>query len=172
MDTKVLLWKLLWDYDPNGLIVLDSTDMKVRLANPAFCKMMRVNYNDILGRKGVDILGDVDDFIKVWRTRLVNRGIEREYPHIPLYVRQVIFPISQENLVAAIFVDLTKEWQQEKELAELKREAITEVTQVVNKQMSVAQEIAGLLGETTAEIKVSLLRLLDMLEKEDAGENE
>jgi len=29
----------------------------------------------------------------------------------------------------------------------------------------VAQEIAGLLGETTAETKVSLLRLLDMLKK-------
>lgn len=171
MDTKVLLWKLLWDYDPNGLIVLDS-DLNVRLVNPAFCKMMRLDRNDILGRKGADILGDVDDFVKVWRTRLVNRGIEREYPHIPLYVRQVIFPIPNENLVAAIFVDLTKEWQRGKELAELKREAITEVTQVVNKQMSVAQEVAGLLGETTAEIKVSLLRLLDMLEKEDGGEKE
>jgi len=171
VEQKVLLWKLLWDYDPNGLIVLD-VDMNVCLVNPAFCKMLRVDYNEVIGRKGVDILGDVDDFIKVWRTRLVNRGIEREYPQIPLYVRQVIFPIPKEKLVAAIFVDLTKEWQQEKELAELKREAITEVTQVVNKQMSVAQEIAGLLGETTAEIKVSLLRLLDMLEKEDGGEKE
>ncbi len=171
MDTKVLLWKLLWDYDPNGLIVLDA-DMNVCLVNPGFCRMMRLDCDEIIGRKGVDILGDVDDFAKVLRTRLVNRGIEREYPQIPLYVRQVIFPISKEKLVAAIFVDFTKEWQQEKELAELKREAITEVTQVVNKQMSVAQEIAGLLGETTAEIKVSLLRLLDMLEKKDGGEDE
>ncbi len=171
METKVLLWKLLWDYDPNGLIVLDE-DMNVLLVNPAFCKMMHVDCNDVLGRKGVDILGDVDDFVKVWRTRLVNHGIEREYPHIPLYVRQVIFPIPNEKLVAAILVDLTKDWHQAKELAQLKREAINEVTQVVNKQMSVAQEIAGLLGETTAEIKVSLLRLLDMLEKEDGGEND
>lgn len=169
MESKVLLWKLLWDYDPNGLIVFD-TDMVVRLVNPAFCKMMRLDSTEIIGRKGVDILGDVDDFVKVWRTRLVNHGIEREYPHIPLYVREVIFPISKENLVAAIFVDLTREWQQEKELAELKREAISEVNQVVHKQMNVAQEIARLLGETTAEIKVSLLRLLEMLEKEDAGE--
>jgi hypothetical protein len=33
--------------------------------------------------------------------------------------------------------------------------------------MRVAQEIAGLLGETTAETKVSLLRLLEMLRRED-----
>jgi uncharacterized Fe-S cluster-containing protein len=38
-----------------------------------------------------------------------------------------------------------------------------EVRQVVDKQMRVAQEIAGLLGETTAETKVSLLHLLEML---------
>ncbi len=169
METKVLLWKMLWDYDPNGLIVLDA-DMKVRLVNPGFCKMMRVDGNEVIGRSGVDILGDVDHFVKVWQTRLVNHGIEREYPHIPLYVREVIFPIANEGLVAAILIDLTKEWQQAKELSNLKHEAISEVTQVVNKQMSVAQEIAGLLGETTAEIKVSLLRLMDMLEKEDGGE--
>ena len=95
-----------------------------------------------------------------------------EYPQIPLYVREVIFPIPNEELVAGILVDLTNEWQQEKEMNKLKRQAIQEVTQVVHKQMSVAQEIAGLLGETTAEIKVSLLRLLDMLEKEDGRESE
>ena len=171
METKVLLWKLLWDYDPNGLIVLDL-DMNVRLVNPAFCRMMRVKSDEVIGRKGVDILGDVEDFAVAWRTRMVNRGIERAYPHIPLYVREVIFPIPSEELTAAILVDLTKEWQQEQELSELRRQAIEEVTQVVNKQMSVAQEIAGLLGETTAEIKVSLLRLLSMLEKEDGRQNE
>jgi PAS domain-containing protein len=171
METKTLVWKLLWDYDPNGLIVLD-VDMNVRLVNPAFCRMMHVNADKVLGCKGVDVLGNIDDFVKAWNSRVVNRGIEREYPHIPLYVREVIFPIPNEKLVAAILVDLTKEWQQEQELNELRRQAIEEVTRVVNKQMSVAQEIAGLLGETTAEIKVSLLRLLDMLEKEDGRESE
>lgn len=171
METKTLLWKLLWDYDPNGLIVLDL-DMNIRLVNPSFCKMMHVDGDKVIGCKGADILGGIDDFVRAWNDRIVNRGIEREYPHIPLYVREVIFPIPSEKLVAAILVDLTKEWQQEKELNELRRQAIEEVTQVVNKQMSVAQEIAGLLGESTAEIKVSLLRLLEMLEKEDGGESE
>lgn len=171
METKSILWKLLWDYDPNGLIVLDL-DMKIRLVNPAFCKMLQVDCSDVIGRRGVEILGDVDDFIQAWRDGIEIRGIEREYPNVSLYARQVIFPIPNEELVAAIFVDLTKEWQQAQEMKKLKRQAIQEVTQVVHKQMSVAQEIAGLLGETTAEIKVSLLRLLDMLEKEDGRDSE
>lgn len=88
----------------------------------------------------MDVFGDVDGFVKAWRDRIVNRGVEREYPHIPLHVREVIFPIPSEQLVAAILVDLTKEWQQEKKMNELKRQAMEEVTEVVNKQMSVAQD--------------------------------
>jgi hypothetical protein len=34
---------------------------------------------------------------------------------------------------------------------------------VIDKQMMVAQEIAGLLGETTAETKVTLTKLRDMI---------
>ena len=78
-----------------------------------------------------------------------------------------LFPIPDENIVAGIFVDLTTEWKHEQELLRLKHEAIQEVRQVVDNQMRVAQEIAGLLGETTAETKVSLLRLLEMLGREN-----
>ena len=40
---------------------------------------------------------------------------------------------------------------------------------VIDKQMMVAQEIAGLLGETTAETKVTLSKLMDsiLFEEED-----
>jgi uncharacterized Fe-S cluster-containing protein len=65
--------------------------------------------------------------------------------------------------VAGIFVNLTREWKQRNELEELRKRTAQEVRNVVDKQMRVAQEIAGLLGETTAETKVSLLRLLDLL---------
>ncbi|MEI6197836.1 MAG: hypothetical protein WCS42_26270, partial [Verrucomicrobiota bacterium] len=87
-------------------------------------------------------------------------------PRYDLYVRTLIFPIPDEKIAAGIFVDLTTEWKQERELNRLKQEAVQEVRQVVDNQMRVAQEIAGLLGETTAETKVSLLRLLEMLGKE------
>ena len=58
------------------------------------------------------------------------------------------------------------EWKQQRELNRLKQEAVQEMRRVVDKQMRVAQEIAGLLGETTAETKVSLLRLVATLGKE------
>jgi len=51
-------------------------------------------------------------------------------------------------------------------MIKIKEETLIKVNQVVDKQMKVAQEIAGLLGETTAETKISLLKLIDMLKQE------
>jgi uncharacterized Fe-S cluster-containing protein len=48
----------------------------------------------------------------------------------------------------------------------LKQETLEKVHQVVDSHMQVAQEIAGLLGETTAETKVSLMKLQQVLDQE------
>jgi len=52
-------------------------------------------------------------------------------------------------------------------LTELKRKSIDVTQTIINKQMMVAQEIASLLGETTAETKVAILELKKVLEEED-----
>jgi PAS domain-containing protein len=42
-------WEPLWDDDPNGLLALDQ-EMCVRVVNPAFCRMFRVNAAESEGR--------------------------------------------------------------------------------------------------------------------------
>lgn len=159
------LWELLWDYDPNALLVVDS-EMRIQVTNPAFCRMFRREYDRLIGQDVRTIFSDVSDFERAWSEDSPVSGSEQHFPELDLYVRKVIFPIPNENLVACIFVDMTQEWKQKEELSALRLEAIAQVNQVVDKQMSVAQQIAGLLGETTAETKVSLMRLLRMLEEE------
>jgi PAS domain-containing protein len=156
------LWKLLWEFDPNGLLVLDDA-MRVILVNPAMCQMLKTDRNLVLRRKAVDLLGDISDFERAYREQQEVLGLETSYPQFDLHVRKVIFPVPNAKVVAGIFVDLTREWKQRNELEELRARTAQEVRIVVDKQMRVAQEIAGLLGETTAETKVSLLRLLDLM---------
>lgn len=161
-----MLWKQLWDHDPNGLIVLDE-QLKIILVNPALCRMLGAGgEGELVGRDAYQVLGDVGEFQQALELRQSMTATEREYPRYSLYVRKLIFPIPDEGIVAAIFVDLTSEWKLERERDRFRTEAIQEVRQVVDKQMRVVQEIAGLLGETTAETKVSLLRLLAMLGEE------
>jgi PAS domain S-box-containing protein len=165
MQTTTALWKQLWDHDPNGLLVLNE-QLTVIIVNPALCRMLRMTAEALLGLPAATVLGEVEEFRQTLLTGQKIVGVEREYPRYDLYVRTLIFPIPAEKITAGIFVDLTTEWKQERELHRLKQEAGQEVRQVVDKQMRVAQEIAGLLGETTAETKVSLLRLLEMLGKD------
>ena len=61
MESTPTLWKLLWDYDPNGLLVLDE-QMNIKLVNQSLCRMLKSDPQALLGRKAVDILGDVRDF--------------------------------------------------------------------------------------------------------------
>lgn len=158
------LWELLWDYDPNGLIVVNR-DMTIKLVNPAFCQMFKVDRQAIIGQPASDILGNIRDFQTVWDTHEVIRK-EKEYDSHNLYVRQVIFTIKEKNIIACILVDITQESQRKKEMLQLKTETVEKVNEVVDNQMKVVQEIAGILGETTAATKVSLLKIIQMVEQE------
>ncbi|MBK4729748.1 PAS domain-containing protein [Oxynema sp. CENA135] len=160
------LWEILWQYDPNALVVVD-TEFKIAVVNPAFCKMFAVETPEAIGREAIEILGDIQDFKTVWKTQDVIRGKEREYSDRGLYVKQVIFPIQDRELIACIMVDITEELQRKKEMIRFKTETVAKVNEVVDNQMKVAQEIAGLLGETTAETKVSLLKIIKMIEQEN-----
>lgn len=159
LQSTATLWKLLWDYDPNGLIVLDEAS-RIILVNPAMSEMLKTEPAALVGRNAADLLGDVSDFERAYAEQREITGQETTYERFDLHVRKVIFPVPNAKVVAGIFVDLTREWKQRNELESLRRQTAQEVRQVVDKQMRVTQEIAGLLGETTAETKVSLLRLL------------
>ncbi|MEB3229733.1 MAG: PAS domain-containing protein [Leptolyngbyaceae bacterium] len=166
LDDHAHLWKLLWEYAPNGLVLLDP-DLFIKSVNPAFCKMFQTKAEDIIGQSLEVIFDDVADFTKVWKQKdLVIRGKFREYPNYGLYVNQVIFSIEEEGLIASIMVDISHEIEQRRELSKLKQETIKSVNSVVDNQMKVAQEIAGLLGETTAATKVNLLKIIQILEED------
>ena len=167
METnKKSLWELLWDYDPNGLLVVDS-NMVVKIVNPSLCRMFKVTQESIIGKSVSEFISDIDDFKHVLNTNDVIMAKEEEYSKYDIFVKKVMFPIKDQNIVACIMVDTTHESKQKNEMLKIKTETINKVNQVVDKQMKVAQEIAGLLGETTAETKISLLKLIDTLKQEN-----
>lgn len=65
-----------------------------------------------------------------------------------------------------MLTDITDRVNYDDELDKVKRDTLAVTGTVIEKQMRVAQEIASLLGETTAETKVALLKLKDAMLKE------
>jgi PAS domain S-box-containing protein len=159
------LWKMLWDYDPNALIVVNP-ELIVTIVNPAFCKMFHVKEEQVVGHPAAAVIEDVEEFTKVWELNEIRKAEPKEYTQYGLYVRRLFFPIHEENAIACIMVDLSAEWQKQREFNALKQATAAEITNVINNQMRVAQEIARLLGETSAESKISLHRLLKMINQE------
>ena len=77
-----------------------------------------------------------------------------------MVVESIIY-IDHLESVLVTYQDVTKEEKAREQHYHLKMETVEMAQKVIDKQMMVAQEIAGLLGETTAETKVTLSKLRD-----------
>ena len=71
--------------------------------------------------------------------------------------------MEEQDSVMGLFQNITVEEVKKKQQYTLKLETVEMAQNVIDKQMMVAQEIAGLLGETTAETKVTLSKLRDSI---------
>ena len=80
-----------------------------------------------------------------------------------LTVIESIVYIESIESVLVTYQDITKEEKAKLQHYNLKMETVEMAQKVIDKQMMVAQEIAGLLGETTAETKVTLSKLRDSI---------
>lgn len=149
----------------NCIILLDG-DMKVKEINPAAEKAFMVKAENIKN-KPVSILISDEDFKYVRETK--NNIISKKvfYHKYNLNFIETVVYLSEQNLVMVALVDITEEEQNKKKLLELKENTINAAQMVIEKQMRVAQEIASLLGETTAETKITLTKLKKVVEGEN-----
>jgi len=73
---------------------------------------------------------------------------------------------SSNRVKAIIRKQLSEEEKARKELLDLKAQTLKRAQEVISRQMQTAQEIARLLGETTAETKVLLMKLMSLYQEE------
>jgi PAS domain S-box-containing protein len=156
------LANIIVQHTPNG-VTLINREMKVLTANPAFCRIFQLEAGqEIVGQSIRNLLDDISPFIKANSSKvLVEQKIYFE--STCKWVRVMAFPMIDERLVVGIFQDITNEETQRHELDNIRKEIAEHTQDVILKQMRVAQEIAGLLGETTAETKAMLSRLAKVL---------
>ena len=83
---------------------------------------------------------------------------------------QNIIRLEENNVLIWIADDITKDENIERKLQTMKVDSINMAQEVINKQMMVAQEIASLLGETTAETKVTLTKLKKLILEKEGNE--
>ncbi|MDD3927190.1 MAG: [Fe-Fe] hydrogenase large subunit C-terminal domain-containing protein [bacterium] len=152
------------EYSPNGIVVVDR-ELKIIGANPAFTRMFDCTEETAKGR-------DIKDFMdeEPFKTALDKSRYSRRkalFPGRDLVTRMEVYSLAAQKALVAILTDITQEERRKDELNEVRRETLSRAQEVIDKQMRVAHEIAGLLGETTAESKVLLSRIIELVQKKD-----
>ena len=158
---------LVLETSPNIVLIVDE-NLKLMEYSQAAARYFGKSRSEALQMYLYEFI-DPADFEWVFETHQNIRGKRVEYPEYHLCTMQNIVYIEQENAVLATFIDITKEVEQVKLEYERKLDTIELAQKVINKQMMVAQEIAGLLGETTAETKTTLTKLCRSLLDGDQG---
>jgi len=150
---------------PNGIIVLNE-QLEVQQINAAACHIMNIRYaSDVLGDQVIRIL-DPKVFLDVMQTGQAVRDEKVYLAEYKRYVEQSVIYDKGYRIVMCIMRDVTDEERQRQRKEEISHSTIEVTDNVIEKQMRVVQEIASLLGETTAETKIALTKLKDSLKDE------
>ena len=146
---------------PNLIIVVDEK-LRIRQFNNAAEVMFNISAEEAY-RMPVSRLIDPVDFEQVFREKRSIMNKKVTYPQYNLVTMQNIIYIRNMNCALGILRNVTNEERIRDQHDRMRMEAMDIAQKVIDKQMMVAQEIAGLLGETTAETKVTLTKMRDSI---------
>ena len=152
------------EHSPNGIVLVDER-ARIQFVNPAFRRMFATSEEDLSGRSVSELLrSDCFDRAIASDADLSVRG---KAPEQDVYYRASLFRIEGESRWCGIFIDTSEEERAREALQKVRQETLARAEKVIHRQMQTAQEIAGLLGETTAETKVLLAKLMDLFRQEE-----
>ena len=150
------------EHTPNGIIVVDDEAMILEI-NPAARELLNCMNFPVTGFPLEALLPDPNLKPLVLDASKVNY-LQSDYPQYGRCFMHATVPLPKEHCTLIILMDLTKEKNREKQVKQLRSDTLFVTQQVLDEQMRTVQEIAKLLGETTAKSKVALSRLKKSVE--------
>lgn len=154
---------------PNYIIAVDR-NFKIKEFNVAAQKLFKISRNDALNKDISSFMG-TENIEQVFKTQKSITNKKVEYKHLGIVTSQTIVYSHKENIAILVIKDITSEENRRKLAYKTKIESVEMAQRVIDKQMTVAQEIASLLGETTAETKVTLSKLKNLIDTEEGADN-
>lgn len=158
------LTNVIFDTTPNLICVIDE-ELDIIDMNPAARRFFDVKSSNEVAIPVVMFL-DEDKFIKVKDSKksILKEKVTLTYNDKTI-IQNIIW-IEENGVLLWISDDITLDELKELKHQQMKIDAVNMAQKVINNQMIVAQEIASLLGETTAETKVTLTQLKNLINEE------
>ena len=156
---------VVMDVTPNMIFVIGN-DMRILDCNRKGQELLGVGHEEAVQRYIFEFI-EAEDIENALLTRepVLHKKVHLENGR--MVAEETIVYIENLDAVLVTFQDVTREEKIKEQHYNLKVETVEMAQKVIEKQMMVAQEIAGLLGETTAETKVTLTKLRDSILNEE-----
>ena len=163
-DINQALSNVTLSLTPNYIIAVDR-DMYIKEFNVAAQKLFNITRLEALNQKLSNFI-PTEDFENVIKNKTSIYDKKVFYPKYSIVTEQTIVYSEERDMAIAIIKDITQEEKDKEALYNRKVESVEMAQKVIDKQMVVAQQIASLLGETTAETKVTLNKLKNLIDTE------
>jgi iron only hydrogenase large subunit-like protein/uncharacterized Fe-S cluster-containing protein len=156
---------VIFENSPSAIFLIDD-EMNIVELNPMAEIIFSTKAENIKG-KPISTLIDDSDFIKVKDTKVSILGKKVSYPQYNgIFIENVLY-LEKQNIILVTMSNISEIEKNKKELMRVRENTLNAAQEVIEKQMRVAQEIASLLGETTAETKITLTKLKKIVIGED-----
>lgn len=165
-DRLSSLTDVIMSVTPEMIIIVDG-DLRIREFNNAAEVAFNISRDEAVKKYLYEII-DAENFQEVFQNKRSIMNKKVVYKSYGLTTVQNIFYLRSQKVAIGFFRNTTAEEKEKENRRKLRIEGVNIAQAIIDKQMMVAQEIAGLLGETTAETKMTLTKLRDsMMSDED-----
>ncbi len=132
---------------PNGIVILDER-LNILSMNPAFRKFF-VCSEATCGRH-ISYLMDPDPFERLASGEKDMLELTVKHDRYNIVCHEILYTLREEGQYAGIFVNITNSRESQEKLDQLREQTIMQARELLDHQISMAQEIARNLGESTA----------------------
>lgn len=153
-------------HNPDGIIIIDN-EFKIIDINYKACSLIGVANTAAKGSYIFDCIDENEHFVMAISEKKSMYGKQMKIAKTGKYIELSINYMQDHDMIFAIMKDITEKVSYDEQLNKVKLETMAITDEVIKKQMRVAQEIASLLGETTAETKVALVNLKKTLQNNE-----
>lgn len=132
---------------PNGIVILDER-LNILSMNPAFRRFF-VCSEAVCGRH-ISYLMDPDPFERLASGENDILELTVKHDRYNIICHEILYTLREERQYAGIFVNITNTRESQEKLDQLREQTIMQARELLDHQISMAQEIARSLGESTA----------------------
>lgn len=149
---------------PTGILVLNE-QMQIQMINPTALKWFGLHSaEDVIGTP-MEQLGAVDDYVEAMLNEKKYSGVQK-FDRFGIVLEEDVVYDPNFHLILVNLRNITTQVTQKEARDRMTKETLEVTDQVIDRQMRIVQEIASLLGETTAHTQVALSKLQERLRDE------